>query len=158
MFESSCEAFDTSGWKVSITERPHVSPPRLSLLRWGYCVLQQGEPLSAQHTAHTAHTAALGVWKFLPPCSYSVFVETKHYAVLHAGFYCEHVNQRQSADAGVEMKTRSRGAGTLTDQGRESGSGLSSKTVITMLLWTLIWTCGSSLTLYYNSFVTLEAT
>lgn len=55
---------------------------------------------------------------------------------------------------GVEMKTPSQGAGTLTDQGRESGLGFSSKTVITLLLWTLIWTCGSSVTLYYNSMVT----
>lgn len=55
---------------------------------------------------------------------------------------------------GEEMKTPSWGAGRLTDQGRESGLGFSSKTVITLLLWTLIWKCGSSLTLYYNSAVT----
>lgn len=55
---------------------------------------------------------------------------------------------------GEEMKTPSQGAGLLTDQGRESGLGFSSKTVITLLLWTLIWKCGSSLTLYYNSMVT----
>lgn len=52
---------------------------------------------------------------------------------------------------GEEMKTPARGAGRLTDQARESGFGFSSKTVITLLLWTLIWKCGSSLTLYYNS-------
>lgn len=55
---------------------------------------------------------------------------------------------------GKEMTTPSQGAGKLTGQGRESGLGFSSKTVITLLLWTLIWTCGSSLTLYYNSMVT----
>lgn len=54
----------------------------------------------------------------------------------------------------VGMKTPSQGAGKLTGQGRESGLGFSSKTVITLLLWILIWTCGSSLTLYYNSMVT----
>lgn len=55
-----------------------------------------------------------------------------------------------------------RRAGELTDQGRESGFGFSLQTVITLLLWTLIWKCGSSLTLYYNSIViwglTVEAT
>ena len=55
---------------------------------------------------------------------------------------------------GEEMKTPSQRAGTLTDQGRESGLGFSSRTVITRLLWTLIWKCGSSLTLNYNLMVT----
>lgn len=55
---------------------------------------------------------------------------------------------------GEQTKTASQGAGRLTDQDRESGLGFSSKTVITLLLWTLIWKCGSSLTLYYNSMVT----
>ena len=55
---------------------------------------------------------------------------------------------------GEEMKTASQGAGKLTNQGRESGLGFSSKTVITLLLWTLIWKCGGSLTLNYNSMVT----
>lgn len=35
---------------------------------------------------------------------------------------------------GEQMKTASQGAGILTDQGRESGLGFSSKTVITLLL------------------------
>lgn len=55
---------------------------------------------------------------------------------------------------GEEMKTPSRVAGKLTDQGRESGFGYSTKTVITLQLWTLIWKCGNSQTLYYKSAVT----
>lgn len=58
---------------------------------------------------------------------------------------------------GEEMKSTSQGTGLLTDQGKERGRGFafSTNTVITLVLWTLIWECGGSLTLYYNSMVTL---
>lgn len=55
---------------------------------------------------------------------------------------------------GEEIKTASPGAGGLTDQARESGSGFSSKTVIMLLLWTLIWKPSCSITLYYIPMVT----
>lgn len=58
----------------------------------------------------------------------------------------------QSAYVGCRNEKSLSDAGRLTDPGgRESGSGFSSKAVITLLPWTLIWKCGCSLTLYYNT-------